>query len=414
MIELMPVRDPIAARTRDSRIAMASSSGDGGYRPYLMDDVRRASSSRAFTGVSMFAGGGGSSIGYRLAGGHVLLANEFVPEATRTYRANNPGTPVDTRDIRAILADHAGEAFLAAANLAPGELDVLDGSVPCCEFSNLGRRSSDQGELRPYSDVRQRGMATLIFDFFELATIALPKVVIGENIPSLATRHGDLFHRAIDTLRFVQPSGDRLYYAGWVVLTASDFGVPQKRQRLFFIAVRKGVAESVGINSDADIALLFPDPTYAPVSVASALANLPQTRRDIEPWQRAAMVHSVGRLMRKLPPNPPRLLRPRDVELPEDRWFSLVRCAWDLPAPTLAVAGQAPDGRCGVIHPEANRKFTIPELKRLFGLPDDYVLTGTVKQASERICRMVPPLLTKAIAERVRDRVLLPFSKERP
>ena len=71
--------------------------------------------------------------------------------------------------------------------------------------------------------------------------------------------------------------------------------------------------------------------------------------------------------------------------------FTLTRCSYDLPAPTLTVFGQQPNGMTGVIHPEYDRKFTIPELKRLFGLPDDYALTGTLGQGAERILWMVPP-----------------------
>jgi site-specific DNA-cytosine methylase len=65
----------------------------------------------------------------------------------------------------------------------------------------------------------------------------------------------------------------------------------------------------------------------------------------------------------------------------------------------------------GAIHPQEDRKFTVPELKRLFALPDDVILTGTVSQASERICRMVPPPMTKAIGESVYRRVLRPYSE---
>jgi DNA (cytosine-5)-methyltransferase 1 len=79
----------------------------------------------------------------------------------------------------------------------------------------------------------------------------------------------------------------------------------------------------------------------------------------------------------------------------------------------LAVTGQGPNGLSGAIHPEANRKFTIPELKRLFGLPDDYALTGTLAQAAERICRMVPPRVMQAIAERIYERVLRPHAERR-
>ena len=68
---------------------------------------------------------------------------------------------------------------------------------------------------------------------------------------------------------------------------------------------------------------------------------------------------------------------------------------WDLPAPTLTVTGQQPDALSGAIHPSENRKFTLAELRRLFGLPDDYALTGTVSQGAERICRMVTPFVTE-------------------
>jgi site-specific DNA-cytosine methylase len=89
--------------------------------------------------------------------------------------------------------------------------------------------------------------------------------------------------------------------------------------------------------------------------------------------------------------------------------FTLARCSWDAPAPTLVIAGQKPNGLSGAIHPEVDRKFTIPELKRLFGLPEDYQLTGTIEQAVECICNMVPPLLAKEVAESVYEGVLRPY-----
>jgi site-specific DNA-cytosine methylase len=77
----------------------------------------------------------------------------------------------------------------------------------------------------------------------------------------------------------------------------------------------------------------------------------------------------------------------------------------------LTVTGQQPSGLGGAIHPEHDRKFTIPELKRLTGLPDDFVLSGTLGQAAERICRMVPPLVTEAIAESIHQKILIPYSE---
>lgn len=121
------------------------------------------------------------------------------------------------------------------------------------------------------------------------------------------------------------------------------------------------------------------------------------------------MSTSLGKLIRLLPKNPDKPTRLGHVIPGYTKHYTLTRCAWDKPAPTMVVSGQRPDGLTGAIHPDRDRKFTLPELKRLTALPDDFVLTGTLGQAAERVCRMVPPLLTKAIAESVYENVLKPY-----
>jgi DNA-cytosine methyltransferase len=414
-VERRPKQFQAELKALPSRSAPVVATSDAArYQPYVMDDVRQASAARRFTVVSTFAGGGGSSVGYRLAGGRVVLTSEFVREAARTYAANFPDTMIDGRDIREITADAVSiEAFLAQAGLSPGGFDVLDGSPPCCEFSTAGRGISDPGELRPYSDTMQRDMQTLILDFFRLARHARPRVVIGENVPALASRHEQFFEGALNSLRFEDASSGRLYYVHHDVLSASGFGVPQDRRRLFFIGVRMDVAETVGITRDADVLELFPEPSDFAVSVRSALAGLRQGDAEVRPWLRSAKTSSLGRWIERLPPNPRKRTKPCDVGFGSESRYTLERCAWHLPAPTLTVTGQGPDSMSGAIHPAADRKFTIPELKRLFGLPDDFVLTGTLKQGAERICRMVPPRVMQAIAERIYERVLRPHGEVR-
>jgi len=384
------------------------------YTAYSLVDVREASKARLFTTVSMFAGGGGSSMGYRLAGGFIPLVNEFVPEAARTYRSNFPETRIDTRDIRDILADKGGiEAFLRQVNLAPGELDILDGSPPCSEFSVAGKGIRDQDIMRPYSDLQQKGIATLPFEFIELAVKARPKVVVCENVPALASGYPEVLGNILKELCFPDgKNGERLYYATSMVLNAEDFGVPQRRRRLFIIGVRADVAGAIGINSDRDVLAVFPIATHSPISIRAAIAGLRQSSFDVDPWyQTAVRSRSLISAIRRLPKCPHKHTRLSHVTPGDYSKFTLTRCSWDLPAPTLVVSGQRADGMTGAIHPEKDRKFTLPELRRLFGLPDDYVLTGTLSQASERICRMVPPLLTKAIAESIYEKVLRPYAE---
>jgi site-specific DNA-cytosine methylase len=188
--------------------------------------------------------------------------------------------------------------------------------------------------------------------------------------------------------------------------------VPQKRQRLFIIGVRKDVGELIGIDSDEAVKHVFPVPTQVGVSIRSAFQGLVQSRDDVWPWTRSAMAPSLAKLIRLLPKDPPKPTRLSHIYPDYKSNYTLTRCAWDKPAPTMVVSGQRPDGMTGAIHPHHDRKFTLPELKRLTSLPDDFILTGTFGQASERVCRMVPPLLTKAIAESVYTKILLPYKEK--
>jgi DNA (cytosine-5)-methyltransferase 1 len=91
--------------------------------PYKLQDVYDGEAQQKFTVISTFAGGGGSSTGYRLAGGKILCINEFVEEARNTYSENYPSTTILPGDIKELT----GKDFLEATGLKQGELDILDG-----------------------------------------------------------------------------------------------------------------------------------------------------------------------------------------------------------------------------------------------------------------------------------------------
>ena len=101
---------------------------------YDMNYVREQSDKNLFNVVSLFAGGGGSSTGYRLAGAKVLAINEFVESARNTYASNYPDTHIFPQDVRELK----GEDILNKLGLKRGELDLLDGSPPCASFSTIG------------------------------------------------------------------------------------------------------------------------------------------------------------------------------------------------------------------------------------------------------------------------------------
>ena len=160
------------------------------YTPYEMQDVGLAESKNLFRVISTFAGGGGSSTGYRLAGGHILAINEFVEEARNTYHANFPHTLIIPDDIKKL----SGKDFLEPFEMKPGQLDILDGSPPCSAFSVAGKLSHGKGgkhsdgwgQTKKYSDDQVvENIEDLFFEFLRVADEIKPKVIVGENVKGL-------------------------------------------------------------------------------------------------------------------------------------------------------------------------------------------------------------------------------------
>lgn len=379
------------------------------FTTYTMDDVSRQSSKELFTVVSTFAGGGGSSTGYKLAGGKVLAANEFVPEAVETYKQNYPDTIVDSSDIRKITGSKKEGvlSWFRSFGVEQGELDILDGSPPCATFSKaIGKREEDRekhlAKNKKYSEVEQDRIGMLIHDYVYLANCALPKICILENVPEIGS--STVFH---DALRRLRGSG---YFVEFKRLKAHHYGVPQRRERMFVIGVRKDICEKIGIKEEVEIKKLFPiGSSYAP-SVSDALSTLELNERD---KQEIALIRQSIRktasyeIIRAIPKNPARPSRLHEhYKGFKNFYFNTYRCAWGEPAPTITQSGNQLGGRGGICHPEEDRTYTIRELKRLSALPDDFKLTGTFNQQAERIGRMVPPLMTTAIAESLFENVL--------
>jgi site-specific DNA-cytosine methylase len=225
-----------------------------------------------------------------------------------------------------------------------------------------------------------------------------------ENVPDVMTAGAEILAGVIRLL-------ESNYLVRVAVLAARDFGVPQRRHRAFLVGVRRDVADHLRMTQSDDLIPIFPQPNSHAVSIREALTGLAQSAEDVLPFVTSARTTGLGALISKLPKEPSRHTRLRHVSPGETKHFTLVRTSWDLPAPTLTASGQKPNGLTGVVHPICDRKFTIPELKRLTSLPDDFALTGTLSQAAERICRMVPPFLTAAIAHSIYWNILEPFRR---
>jgi DNA (cytosine-5)-methyltransferase 1 len=181
---------------------------------------------------SCFACGGGSTMGYKLAGFDVIGCNEIDPKMIEAYKVNHKPKyaflePIQTFKNRTDLPQ---ELF---------ELDILDGSPPCSSFSMAGNRADDWGKEKVFREGQaEQVLDTLFFDFIDLAKKLQPKVVIAENVKGLLL--GEAKQYVIQIYREFEKAGYNVQH--WL-LDASKMGVPQKRERVFFIALRNDLCE---------------------------------------------------------------------------------------------------------------------------------------------------------------------------
>ena len=199
------------------------------YKWTLKDAVFTKDKGKVF---SCFACGGGSTMGYKLAGFDVIGCNEIDPKMMGTYNANHKPKyaylePIQTFKLREDLPQ---ELY---------ELDILDGSPPCSSFSLAGNREKDWGKEKVFREGQaMQILDTLFFDFIDLAKKLQPKVVVAENVKGLLL--GEAKNYVMRIYREFDLAG---YYCQHWLLNASKMGVPQRRERVFFICLRKDLAK---------------------------------------------------------------------------------------------------------------------------------------------------------------------------
>jgi len=375
------------------------------YHPYNMNDVLDASSKELFTVISTFAGGGGSSTGYRLAGAKILAVNEFVESAQETYKSNYPDTPVLPDDIKKLT----GEDLLNTAGISKGELDILDGSPPCSAFSVAGKREKGWDKTKKYSDGKQvENIEDLFFEYIRIANDIQPKVIIGENVAGIMM--GEAIKKYNEIINEFEKCG---YEAIGKVMNAADFGTPQARKRCFFVAVRNDVMEKVGLNFMTMENTLYPEPFGPQPTLKEAISDIENDEEEVQMLLDFVQGSFQKKWIELLPFSPDKHRKPSDPEFidinPKQSMFNMIRPAPNLPCPTVTQAGQK-KGLSGVFHYDSNRKLTIKELKRVMGLPDDFKLQGDFDQQAERIGRMVAPLMMKALSSNIYEKVIKPFN----
>lgn len=298
-----------------------------------------------------------------MAGYRELLAIDFDENSRQVFELNFPDVKFWKADIRGISA----ESILEATGLKSGELDVLDGSPPCQGFSTAGKRDVD--------DSRN----DLFLEFCRLLKGLRPRAFVMENVSGMAK--GKMRGRFNEILRELRSCG---YSVRCKLLNAANYGVPQARQRLFFVGIRLDISGAV---SSLD---WYPSPAGKPKTVANAIMGMEQSGGGIAPKNKARHLA--------------KMIKPGENGgkiHPKRHYFGLMRLAWNRPANTI-IRTMDPS-YAGMLHPSEDRYLTIAELKRIASFPDSFQFTGKFEEQWARIGNAVMPLQMKAVAARLRE-----------
>lgn len=343
--------------------------------------------------ASTFSGAGGSCTGYRMAGYRVVWANEFVPAAQASYKANaSDHCHLDCRDIKLVKP----EDIFAVTGLKPGELDLFDGSPPCQAFSTAGKREKGWGKDKSYEHGAKQKNETLFDEYVRLLRGLKPKVFVAENVSGLVK--GTAKGYFLEILAALKECG---YRVTCKVLDAQWLGVPQMRQRTIFVGVR----DDIGLDP------VHPKPLPYRYSV-----------RDALPWIVGCeeMAGYNGHRMLSADTPSQTILRTGSFNCEAKKEWETVTAGNERHTlagrrPTRSTTEPAATATATVSEfnliskdRTERRKFTIDELKRICAFPDDFILKGTYAQQWERLGNSVPPVMMRAIAETIRDRILLP------
>lgn len=361
--------------------------------------------------VDLFCGAGGLSSGLRMAGFQPLVAVDFDKNATATYQANHPETVVLTKDISTLDPEEI------IRHLGNRELDLLAGGPSCQGYSTHGKR--DPNDPRNF----------LFEHYLRLARALRPKWILIENVQGMLTYNKGYFKQVI--LSQLIEMG---YHADAKVLCAADYGVPQLRRRIFFIATR------------TDNPITFPAPTHSAaldsdlkpyVTVGETLFDLPSIfssdkistyvdepttffqhylrqgstslslheARSLSPQAQAIAKHvKEGYGLRSVPIEflPDRFKKMRKIgngDFRKDCTTLYHRLSRQKPAYTITCyfrnIASGP-----FLHPTEDRSLSFREAARLMTFPDTYGFQGG--SIARQIGNAVPPLLAKAVGEHIR------------
>jgi DNA (cytosine-5)-methyltransferase 1 len=327
---------------------------------------------KPYSVLELFAGAGGLALGLEKAGLSCKLLNELDPWACKTLRKNRPNWNVVEGDV-------TEESFLKFK----GKIDVVTGGFPCQSFSYAGKK-------RGLDDAR----GTLFYEFARTVKEVEPLICVGENVKGLLTHdNGQTLNSMIEILEdlgydVLPPK----------ILKAAYYKVPQKRERLFL----------VGIKKNSGIKFSYPIPEKEMMNLSAALKAGPLFDTDVPASIGQKYPPRKNEIMKLIPPGGYWRDLPLDIQkeymlksfyLGGGKTGMARRISWDEPCLTLTTSpAQKQTERC---HPEHTRPFQIREYARIQTFPDDWTFEGGMNQIYKQIGNAVPVNLAYALGKEI-------------
>lgn len=298
--------------------------------------------------ASLFAGAGGLDLGFIWAGHEIIWANDNFEDAVLTYKKN--------------IGDHItlGDIKLISSDMIPNH-DILIGGFPCQGFSVANTKRSKH-------DSRNQ----LYLEFLRVLKDKQPRYFVAENVKGiLSLEKGKIFELIVDDFKSAGYSVSHKLY------NAADYGVPQKRERVFILGKRLDVTGTLDppLASHTENPDLFKDKKTW-VSVGEALSNIPNPDGEHN-----LVNHTYSKFKLKFNG----YLGNRKVD-PEK------------PAPTVTARGDSKGGVVVLHHPSNLRRMSVRELATVQSFPIDFEFIGTNSSAYRQIGNAVPPILAQKIA----------------
>jgi len=343
----------------------------------------------AFTAVSLFSGAGGMDVGFARAGFDIVFANDIDGDACATYRLNHSG-----------LIHHGSLLDPEVSNmLTQQDVDLVFGGPPCQGFSVAGKMDPD--------DERSR----LIHSFFDVVDTLQPKAFVCENVKALA-----VLDRWAGVRAALMERGRKNHRVALVILNATDFGVPQIRERMFLVGLHRDVFDG----TDDDLQACIEDSLEAKKSQPTTVAEVVRSlgREGSETNRRicgAKITYARSPIMRKSP-YAGMMFNGAGRPLPAQKWATTLPASMGGNKTPIIDEAEIFEGKPSFVEeyhrhlmnggeprtgyaPDRLRRLTVDECLAIQTFPPNYQLAGSRSAQYRQIGNAVPPMLAEAVAQ---------------